>query len=141
MMSPPSHFSGVGLLFTDAGGRSHGDIWIGVADETGVLLDADIMRNTRNLNLAELGAVKLACDHIRHERGVILTDSLTTTKFMGGVTGLYKRSSAVAEDLAMREAIMEKLPRGWCVAWIPRLLNLADAALESRIREVEGAPS
>lgn len=124
------------ILYVDAGGRSHGDISIGVADELGHLLEAKVMRDTL-LNHAELSAVLLACDHIASERGVILTDSLTAAKSMGRDLGLHKLASRVDEYLALRDAIRERLPGGWNVAWIPRQRNLADAALESWIRSMD----
>lgn len=126
------------VLYADAGGRSNGDIWIGVCDSAGVLIDSDVMHDTL-INLAEMGAVLLACDHARiGEPGVILTDSLTAVKSMGRDWGLHKLTTRMDEYMALRDAIHRKLPGGWQVAWIPRVRNLADAALEQHIREKEG---
>lgn len=124
------------LLFSDAGGIPHtdpnGDAWIAVTDEAGKLLEARRLSDTV-INLAEMEGVILATKYATGPSGVILTDSLDATKFLGGGTK-HPYSKRIAELDAARQRLKAALPKGWIVAWIPERFNRAHAPLTAQIR-------
>lgn len=125
----------IGLLYSDSGWSSDGDLWAGIADASGALLGAyPLHSNETSTDTAELAAVCIACDFIAHRSGVIVTDSLTTVKAVGRERG-YTRVPRSADYTTLRDAIRAKLPDGWRVAWVPRELNLADRALAAELRK------